>query len=44
MVYVTEIDIFDAQYKDNDLSNIWLSHHLGICVCVGGPMPGGGVQ
>ena len=28
--YVTEIDLFDAQYKDNDLSNIWPSHHLGM--------------
>ena len=28
--YVTEIDLFDAQFKDNDLSNIWPSHHSGM--------------
>ena len=28
--YVTEIDLIDAQYKDNDLSNIWPSHHSGM--------------
>ena len=32
MAYVTEIDIFDAQYKDNNLSNarIWPPHHSGL--------------
>ena len=42
MAYLTEINIFDAQYKDNDLSKIYdLSPYRYVR---GGPMSGGGVK
>ena len=43
MAYVTEIDIFDAQCKDNDLSTVWPPYHSGMCV-QGSHASGKGIQ